>query len=136
MSQNKPLATAALSSLIALCTGATLISCTDHHHTIRCYGTNKNNPDGFILMSKGACKKIDGGIIKAATHAEVKQFKPFPSATYIKCYGIAASSRNDCGTKSTACAGSEAQARAADAWIALPESLCKTVGGRAVKPKH
>lgn len=136
MSQNKPLATAALSCLAALCTGATLISCTDHQHTVRCYGTDKNNPSSFILMSKGTCKKIDGGTAKTATTKDLKGFKSLPYASYVKCYGIAAASRNDCGTKSTACAGSEAQARAADAWIALPEAICKTIGGRIVKPNH
>lgn len=50
----------------------------------------------------------------------------------VKCYGIAAASKNDCGTVVSACAASVAQAKACYAWIFLPKGVCEKIEGASV----
>jgi uncharacterized membrane protein len=50
----------------------------------------------------------------------------------VKCYGVAASEKNDCGTVVSACAGSIAKAGACYAWIFLPEGTCKKIVNSSV----
>lgn len=50
----------------------------------------------------------------------------------VKCYGVAAGSKNDCGTVVSSCAASIAQAGACYAWIYLPKGLCEKIAGSSV----
>lgn len=50
----------------------------------------------------------------------------------VKCYGVAAGSKNDCGTVVSSCAASIAQAGACYAWIYLPKGLCEKIVGSSV----
>lgn len=43
---------------------------------------------------------------------------------YIKCYGVAAASKNDCGTVVSACGASISEAGACYAWIFTPKDIC------------
>lgn len=54
------------------------------------------------------------------------------SSTDVKCYGVAAASKNDCGTVVSACASSIAQAGACYAWIFLPSGICEKIAGSSV----
>ena len=126
---------AALASLLTLATGAGLSGCSSHEQPVRCQGVAKGNAQQPLLMSKGQCEKIAKGQVVAATAADKAAYKPEPYNSYIECYGIAAANKNDCGTKSTACAGSVHVDSQADAWIALPQKICQQVGGRVVQPK-
>lgn len=47
-----------------------------------------------------------------------------------KCYGVVKAGKNDCGTKSHACAGQAAKDGDPTEWIYLPKGSCdKIVGG-------
>lgn len=47
-----------------------------------------------------------------------------------KCFGIVKAGKNDCQTKTSACAGTSKQDGQKDAWIYVPKGSCdKIVGG-------
>lgn len=47
-----------------------------------------------------------------------------------KCYGVVKAGKNDCGTKSHACAGQAAKDSDPNEWVYLPKGSCdKIVGG-------
>ncbi|VVC75654.1 hypothetical protein AQUSIP_09440 [Aquicella siphonis] len=47
-----------------------------------------------------------------------------------KCYGIAKAGKNDCASKTEACAGQAKADGAKDAWLGVPKGTCnKIVGG-------
>ncbi len=47
-----------------------------------------------------------------------------------KCYGVAKTGKNDCGSGTEACAGQATKDNAKNAWIGLPKGTCnKIVGG-------
>lgn len=104
--------------------------------------------NGSLYIDKGLCKKLAGGTPKPVacnqwgpakndtitcedngSHLVAKQY---PASEYIKCYGVAAASMNDCGTPKTACGGSVHTARAKEAWIAIPNGLCQQIKGSVV----
>ena len=124
----KPLAmlTAAIGSALSLS------ACGDK--LVNCNGVSKDGKG--VIAGKGACSKIADSRITPLTAAQAKTAKPYPISSYVKCYGIAAAGKNDCGTKSTACSGSVGTSRQSDAWIALPKGLCEKLrGARVVTPK-
>jgi len=50
----------------------------------------------------------------------------------VKCYGVAAASKNDCGTIVSACAASIKQAGACYSWIFAPKGVCEKIVGASV----
>lgn len=60
--------------------------------------------------------------IQAADHSE----------KYIKCYGVAAANKNDCGTSISSCGASVHVDRACYAWVYMPEGICKKLAGASV----
>jgi len=138
MSQtSKKFSKAVLAGLMTLTAGAALTGCSGHNSkVVNCLGVDKNNPNHPLTMTVGQCAKLHGGRTVIATPKDIKQYKPASTNDYVECYGVAAAGKNDCGTNDSACAGSEKQAKAPDAWIALPRSLCKRSGGRIVEPKQ
>lgn len=46
------------------------------------------------------------------------------SGTFVKCYGVAAAAKNDCGTVISACTASIKTAGECYAWIYLPKGVC------------
>ena len=50
-----------------------------------------------------------------------------------KCYGIAKSGQNDCGTVAGACAGDANFDNDKQAWIALPKGTCHKIVGGSLK---
>lgn len=103
---------------------------------VNCLGVAKKSPTVGVTMDEGACKKIANSKVVALTPEEQKMVKPYPYSTYVKCYGVAAAGKNDCGTKTSACGGSITVAASPDAWIALPKGVCDQLkGGIAAIPK-
>ncbi|MEH6444172.1 MAG: DUF2282 domain-containing protein [Oceanospirillaceae bacterium] len=51
-----------------------------------------------------------------------------------KCYGVAAAGNNDCATNTSSCAGTSKTDNQGDAFIAVPEGLCKRITGGTLKP--
>lgn len=52
-----------------------------------------------------------------------------------KCAGITKAGKNDCGTATSACAGSSKVDRQPDAWIQLPAGTCERIAGGTVTNK-
>jgi uncharacterized membrane protein len=50
-----------------------------------------------------------------------------PAAPMEKCYGIAKAGKNDCGTKSHACAGLAKINNDANEWVYVPKGTCITL---------
>jgi uncharacterized membrane protein len=51
-----------------------------------------------------------------------------------KCYGIAASGKNDCQTSTHSCAGESKRAGDPESWLYVPAGTCsKIVGGKLTK---
>jgi uncharacterized membrane protein len=114
---------------------------------VNCQGVPLNAP-GPLNIDKGLCKKLGGGtpasvscnnwsaakadVITCTDPGSKLTAYQYPASEYIKCYGVAAASMNDCGTSKTACAGTVHVARQADAWIAIPEGLCTKIKGSVV----
>jgi uncharacterized membrane protein len=128
-------AAAALSSLLAL--GMSACSGSDKETYIKCHGVSKEGANHWIATSSGQCKKLAGSRIEPLTAEQQNSVKKYSTNDYIKCYGVAAASKNDCGTKTTACGGSVATPRSKDAWIAIPQEICEQVkGGIVAAPKN
>ena len=122
----------ALTSLLAL----GLSSCSKSPTYVKCYGVSKAGADKWIGMTQGQCKKLAGSKAKPITAAEMNKVTKYTPDDYIKCYGVAAASMNDCGTKTTACGGSVSTPRSPNAWIATPKGICEQIkGGIVVIPK-
>lgn len=123
----RPFALVGLTSLSML-----LSACSSK--LVNCNGVSKNGKP--IIANEGTCRKIADSSIAPLTASEAKTAKAAPLSTWVKCYGIAAANKNDCGTKSTACAGSMSTPRSSDAWIAAPKGVCEKLrGARVVQPK-
>ena len=52
-----------------------------------------------------------------------------------KCAGIVKAGKNDCGTSKSACAGTAASDRDAEAWILVPAGTCEKIAGGHVTNK-
>lgn len=103
---------------------------------VKCYGVAKKGKSAGLVTAEGVCKKLADSNVVALTPNQAKQAKRYPYSSYVKCYGVAAGGKNDCGTKTTACAGTVSVSREADAWIAIPKGVCQKVkGGVVVEPK-
>lgn len=101
---------------------------------VNCNGVSKDGKP--VVANEGTCRKIADSSATPLSTSKAKTAKAAPLSTWVKCYGIAAANKNDCGTKSTACAGSVSQSRRSDAWIAAPKGVCEKLrGARVVQPK-
>jgi uncharacterized membrane protein len=49
-----------------------------------------------------------------------------------KCAGVAAAGKNDCGTATSACAGTSKQDRQPNTWILVPKGTCAKIAGGMV----
>jgi len=58
-----------------------------------------------------------------------------PAYASEKCYGIAASGKNDCQTKSHSCAGTATKDAQSDSWIYVPAGTCAKIVGSSPMPK-
>lgn len=123
MSSTKTAAKIALAGIAAL----TLSACGKQQGVIECHGVSKQGPQGVVFATKGECNKLANSSVQPLTAAEAAVAKPYPASSYIKCYGVAASGKNDCATKTAACGGTVTQAGDPTAWIAIPEPLCLQV---------
>ena len=104
-------------------------------HYIACYGVSKEGANVPIIVSKGDCEKLANSKVEPLTPAQKTQaaaMKPYKASDYVACYGVAAASKNDCATKTSACGGSSAIAGDPSAWIAIPKGVCTQVKGAVV----
>lgn len=99
-----------------------------HHNMIACHGLTTVDGAPYVIMDAGLCTKLAGGNPQPLP-AGVKPAKTDDN-DYVMCYGVAASGQNDCGTKTTACAGTIKEAKNPTAWVAALEGVCKQIGGR------
>jgi hypothetical protein len=137
-------------TLIGVVTFSTLMltACNPgkHPNFVACNGVSKNNMP--INMLAGTCKKLADS---KATPLKCDNWQEtnnsyicrdpgsnitvvrYPQSDYVKCYGIVAANMNDCGTATTACGGSVHVNRQKDAWIAIPNGICKQIKGSTSK---
>jgi uncharacterized membrane protein len=122
---------------------AMLVACGDHGGSgstsgsaslVKCYGVAKT--DKPLVLTKAICNKLASTKVVPIVNEEatkpvaVADYKadylaPTKTSDYVKCYGVAAASQNDCATKTTSCAGSAKKAKQPDAWVSLPPGLCE-----------
>jgi uncharacterized membrane protein len=130
----------ACASLLSACGGGT-------PHFVHCAGVPLGDK-GDLYIDKGICKKLAGNkpkSLKCSHWVKAKgemmectdahstlTAKNYKVDDYVKCYGVADASMNDCGTSSTACGGSVSVARASDAWIAIPKGICERIQGAKI----
>lgn len=128
MSSKKSVLGAAIAGALTV----TLAGCSSGSDFVACHGVvKKGAKESYVVMDKGLCSKLAGGVAQPLP-AGVKKPTINPN-NYVKCYGVAAAGKNDCGTKTTACAGSVKVAKAPDAWVTALEGVCKQVGGKVGK---
>lgn len=133
MSKNKMVLSAAITGALAI----TLTGCNQGGDFVACHGVaKKGSKESYVVMDKGLCGKLAGGKAEPLPKG-VKAPKINPN-NYIKCYGVAAAGKNDCGTKTTACAGSVKVAKSPEGWVTALKGVCEKVGGRveSVKKKE
>ena len=70
------------------------------------------------------------GLAAAVSAEPVKQ----PTGSE-KCYGIAKSGKNDCGTAKHACAGLSKADNDAGEWKYVAKGTCESAGGKTAAPK-
>ena len=142
MNKKRLIVQLALMGLMTLST-LTIVSCKKTPSDfVACMDVSTSNV--AINMSKGTCEKLAGAIpvpLKCGTWTEESNnyvckdsgsqlsVPIYPQADYVRCYGIAAANMNDCGTATTACGGSVHVDRQKDAWIAIPNGICKQLKG-------
>lgn len=116
-----------LKTVLASTVAAGVVSCS-HQDFIACHGLSTTDGKSYVIMSEGLCTKLAGG-----------RPEPLPAGVtppkinendYVMCYGVAAAGKNDCGTKTTACAGTISKAKDPGAWVAALDGVCKQIGGR------
>jgi uncharacterized membrane protein len=72
-------------------------------------------------------------VVLASPYAAGSGPAPAPQFTAEKCYGIAATSQNDCQTSTHSCAGEAKQARDKESWIYVPAGTCAKIDGGSPK---
>ena len=138
----------ALAGLISLATVGISACHSSTSNIIKCTGVATTHNQS-LYIDKGVCKKLAGGkpvpincqqwsapkngfisCEDAGSHIKAPHYV---DKDYIKCYGVAAAGMNDCGTLKTACGGTIHVAKEKDAWIAIPNGLCRQIKGAIPK---
>jgi len=89
----------------------------DQDQLVECYGVAKAGPTVPLMMTKAMCDKLPS----------TKQV-PVNTSDYVQCYGVAAAGKNGCASKAGSCGGStKVVAKAADAWVSLPQGICQNL---------
>ena len=114
-------------AMVASGVAASVVGCS-HHDLVACHGLHTVDKKPYVIMDRGLCTKLAGGKVEAIPAGVA--LPKIDDNDYVMCYGVAASGKNDCGTKTTACSGSIKLAKDPDAWVAALEGVCKEIGGR------
>lgn len=121
------------STIVSLVALGTLSACSGKR--VSCTVPVADNKTITMVMREGECQSIDGSkMSKTTPDQKYDALEPYDS--YIRCYGIAATGKNACGTLRGACAGTVKEARVDYAWVPLPKSICQDIGGRIVEACH
>ena len=82
-----------------------------------------------LLVASAVSAALAVGLATASTSAMAAK------GDMEKCYGVVKAGKNDCGTKSHACAGQAASDGGDKEWVYLPKGTCdKLVGGTTKYP--
>jgi uncharacterized membrane protein len=82
--------------------------------------------------AKGIAKATLAGVMALSMLGAADKASAAAAPKYVKCYGVAAAGKNDCGTGVSACAGTVKVDRACYAWINTPKGLCEKIAGSSV----
>jgi uncharacterized membrane protein len=87
-------------------------------------------------MSK-ASKNMTAAILAGLLSTGIAHGQPTTTAAadYVKCYGIAKKSKNDCGNKRHSCAGKARRNNQPDEWVYTNKAKCQQKGGSINKAK-
>ncbi len=131
----KEMTAAALASALALTvlglSGAAEAGLFGGASNVRCMNVTQS-ASGYLVVPAGICDKLADATSGNAAAEQPTQTGDVPvvmSGAQVKCFGVAAPGKNDCGTSMASCAGTVKTARAADAWIALPTGVCSQLTG-------
>lgn len=98
---------------------------------VACHGVAKPGAaHPYVVMNAGLCAKLAGGQAEALPKGAAAQI--IHANNYVKCYGVAAAGKNDCGTKTTACSGTINTARDPGAWVTALKGVCEQIRGSRV----
>ena len=80
---------------------------------------------------------VASAILAATALPSLANAGPAPAPTFAseKCYGIAASGANDCGSASHSCAGQTTKAKDGASWLYVPAGTCKKIDGGSLTSK-
>ena len=71
------------------------------------------------------------GLVASAAEAHAKpEWKG-----HEKCYGVAKTGMNDCGTSNHSCGGKAVADNESDEWIYLPQGTCEKIAGGSLSSK-
>jgi uncharacterized membrane protein len=112
---------------LILATGSMALTACDSNSSpsVECKGVGKNGPNSSVLMTKGMCAKIAGGVATPTTEI----YKDPGANSYVECYGVVAAGENDCATNTSACGGTNTVNKSTTAWIAIPQGICSQLDG-------
>jgi uncharacterized membrane protein len=97
-------------------------------NSVLCENVGKSEQNNSVLMTKGMCKKLAGGVPMTTTQT----YKDPGADAYVECYGVVAAGENDCATNTSACGGTNAVDRSPSAWIAVPQGICEQLKGGVI----
>lgn len=82
--------------------------------------------------AKGVAQAALAGIMAISMLGVTEKAAAATPTKYERCYGIAASGKNDCGTGVTSCSGTVKVDKACYGWIYTPKGLCAKIAGASV----
>jgi len=74
------------------------------------------------------------GMASTVSATDMPKGKAMTQDSMVKCYGINAAHKNDCKSPGHSCAGQDAKASDANAFVAVPAGLCEKIAGGSTKP--
>lgn len=86
---------------------------------------------GFGSLAIAAPAQQGGSMMKMTPPQQTEAM--MAKMHYAPCYGINAAYKNDCVSPGHSCAGQDAKARDAQAFVAVPAGLCSKIDGGSPK---
>jgi uncharacterized membrane protein len=86
----------------------------------------------FMKTSDKSRSLIAGAMASVLALGAMAASQTAAAAEMEKCAGVAAAGKNDCGTATSACAGTAKQDRQPNTWILVPKGTCAKIAGGTV----
>ncbi len=100
--------------------------CGANGHACGGLSTKNGDPNEWMALPKGTCKKIVGAkIVGNDKKVNVKATE--------KCVGIVKAGMNDCAANGHSCAGKASKNSDPKEWVSVPQGSCNKIVGASVK---